>query len=797
MRWRRPQVLAETRERVDRPLRLLALGAIPALPAALLFRPLFCGESFFWGAPLLQFVPWLRQAAATWLEGSAPLWNPLVGCGAPLAANYQTAAFYPANCLHLLLPADVALTWVTALHLVLAGVGMYRWCRSLRLAWLPSLVGALALEGSGFLIARTGLFPSIPFTFAWVPVWLWRAQVLSSRGTLADALWLALSVGLGLLSGHAQTGAYGGLLVGAYVAFRAAEKRDWRAGTRLLGLSLVAALLGAAIAAVQMLPTAELLRESQRSGGVDYEFAMTYSMWPWRLITFFAPGFFGTPADGDYWGYATYWEDAGYVGLLPLLLVVEAVLVARNGSRGGHAALTWFLLACVVISLTLALGSNTPLFPLLFTYLPGFGLFQAPARWLAVTTVCLAALAALGAARWPKGRKGLRRGALAVTSGLALIAAGLAAPSVSASMPDTFGPATARAGAALAVVGLLALLRRDTGWWRLAVAVCVAGDLFVAGSGLVPTVDRTLYEGTTDAGYSLAEKGEWARVYWPSDPDHQDRSYDLEYRVKFGYLSFESFGPGDASYWREVREAQLPNVGMLDGIPSANNFDPLLLGRYVDVMRAAVSAPTVLRAMGVTHVATDTTRQNGEYVDAGPAVDLYEVADSLGHAWVVPCGRQVAPGEALRVLVDPSFDPAAEVLLEVPARCSQPSDDGAAGRVLSLQYDADRVTIRVDLDGPGYLVLADSWYPGWQASVDGEPRPLLRANHSFRAVWLEREEQLVEMVYRPDSFVVGARVSLMALALFIVGWVYAVCSERRRRVQALESRAREADEASR
>ena len=198
----------------------LRITPLVIFPLLLLWRPLFAGESFFWGTPLLQFVPWQRMAAEMWRAGHLPLWNPLAGCGAPLAANYQTAAFYPLNALYLLLPAEVALSWTTALHLALAGWGMYRWARAVGLDRFPALIGALALEGSGFLVARVALFPSIAFTFPWLAIWLWRAEVLAQRRRLRDALWLGLSLGLGLMAGHAQTTFYGGALLAAYLLLR-------------------------------------------------------------------------------------------------------------------------------------------------------------------------------------------------------------------------------------------------------------------------------------------------------------------------------------------------------------------------------------------------------------------------------------------------------------------------------------------------------------------------------------------------------------------------------------------------
>jgi hypothetical protein len=759
----------------------------------LLWRPLLAGEAFFWGTPLLQFVPWQRMAASMWRAGHLPLWNPLVGCGAPLAANYQTAAFYPLNVLYLLLPAEVALSWTAALHLALAGWGMYRWGRAVGLDRFPAFIGALSLSGSGFLVARVALFPSVAFTFPWLAVWLWRAEVLVRRGRPRDALWLGLSLGLGLLAGHAQTAFYGVLTLTAYLVFRTLqEARARRQGTirntqhairntqyvirnaQLIGLALA---LGLGLAAVQLLPTAELMMQSQRSAGVDYDFAMTYSLWPWRLITFVAPDFFGSPGRGDYWGYATYWEDAGYVGVLPLLLAAQAVLGGKRRRKDGGAGQVWFWAGGAFIAVVLALGKNTPVFPFLFRHVPGLNLFQAPARWLAVTTVALAALVALGAQSWPTGHRGWRRGALGIVVGAALLMGGLAAPRLVPGVRPAFGPATARLGGALIVAGALTLLRRDATWWRAAVGGFVALDLLLLGWPVVPTVDRSLYRGSTAAGACLSDEPGPVRIYWPADPTHRDLEYDAEQRVKFSYLTFDDFGPRDVGHWWGMREALLPNAAMLDGVASANNFDPLLVGRTVDLLEAAVETPALLWVMGVTHVVSDRPWPEGdEIADCGlQTASLYRLPDAPGRAWVVPAARHVPPDEMLAALADPAFDPTTEVLLERPVSSIQHPASRTEYPASSIEYQVtlqdapNRVTIRAVLDAPGYLVLADTWYPGWQVAVDGVPAGLLRANYAFRAVWLGVGEHEVEMVYRPTPVLVGGAVSLAALVLLVVG----------------------------
>jgi hypothetical protein len=748
-------------------------------PLLLLWRSLFAGEAFYWGTPLLQFVPWQRTAAAMWRAGRLPLWNPLVGCGAPLAANYQTAAFYPLNLLYLLLPAEVALSWTTALHLALAGWGMYRWRRAVGSDRLPAFIGAMALEGSGFLVARAALFPSVAFTFPWLAIWLWRAEVLVRRRQISDALGLGSALGLGLLAGHAQTAFYGGALLVTYLAYRTLvetksrrrevgsqnlESRIPNPESRLWTLILYAFVVGVGLAAVQLLPTAELMLSSQRSGGVGEEPALTYSLWPWRLITFAAPDFFGNPGRHNYWGYPNYWEGAAYVGVLPLLLAMEAVISRKRGKGEAGSDLTWFWVIVATVSLLLALGKNTPIFPFLFRFAPTFDLFQAPARWLAVATIAMAALASEGAQRWPVGHQGQRRGALGVAVGLSLLVGGLIARRIVRGMPDTFGPATAWLGGLLSAAGVLALLRRDAAWWHRLVGGFILLDLLVFGWSLVPAVDLSLYDdGTEVAAYLNGGPGA-VRIYWPVDLTQPDSDYGAEYRVKFGYLTFDDFGPRNVDYWRGMREALLPNVGMLDGVASVNNFEPLLVGRYAEFLEAIVETPSLLRLTGATHVASDRRWPGGEPVNtSGPAV-IYRLPDALGRAWVVPSARQVGPDEVLAVLADPAFDPTTEILLEHSVTDIQYPVTDIQYQV-TLQDGPNKVTIHASLERPGYLVLADTWYPGWCATVDGEDVELLRANYVFRAVLLGAGDHVVRMLYQPLWLRAGAVLSLGTLVV--------------------------------
>jgi uncharacterized membrane protein YfhO len=87
------------------------------------------------------------------------------------------------------------------------------------------------------------------------------------------------------------------------------------------------------------------------------------------------------------------------------------------------------------------------------------------------------------------------------------------------------------------------------------------------------------------------------------------------------------------------------------------------------------------------------------------------------------------------------------------------------------------VTLRVEAPARGFLVISDSYYPGWHATVDGRPTPILPANHAFRAVEVPQGISVVDMRFRPISLFVGAGIS--ATTLLGIGVVLAVSSRRR------------------
>jgi uncharacterized membrane protein YfhO len=473
----------------------------------------------------------------------------------------------------------------------------------------------------------------------------------------------------------------------------------------------------------------------------------------------FFPDLFGNPAHGDYWGYGNYWEDAIYIGVIPLLFAILA-LVRGVAGRDERKKLIRALGVVSLIAFILALGKNTPIFPWLFEHVPTFDLFQAPARWNLIAVFALSLLAAFGADAWrtPEGRT-LYWMRLA-TAGAAMVA--LAAWLIGALNPtirQTFTVTFMVTGIWLFVFCLIALLRpaQLTIAWIALIGLLVMFDLGLANRGLNPSQPVSLY--TKDSALAARIDADH-RVYMPSD---------LEQEIKFERTHrFDTFEPEVG--WEVVRDTGLPNTSSLDGIPSANNFDPLVPERYSIWMQALEELGDenrlpYLRLMDVGWYAVqDASMASG--------VRYVAVEDPARARLVYEARWEASPEQAVACIFEVGLDPTQVVVLEGSGEggSAEPGD----GEIVSFEQDGpNRIEIAYSSTHDAWLVLSDTWYPGWRAEVEGEGAELLHADYLFRALRVPSGTHTVTFTYRPVSFIVGSSLSgLGTLVLLGLTWLW-------------------------
>ncbi len=275
---------------------------------------------------------------------------------------------------------------------MLAALGAYLYARRIGSSISGAIVTSLVWQGSAFMVGQVG-HTNIVHTAALLPWLLWAIDGYAANGDRRRGVLVAVLVAFQCFAGHQQTFVYALLVAGAYavVMWRASHTAGERRPAYLWSLVMIAA--GLALAAVQILPTLELLRQSLRADA-SYEFFSSFSMPRRFLWTFFAPYVMGG-GDGNFFrapyvGPSFYAEYVAYVGLATVALTLLVLLLKRDGRT-----VFWVIVAGAGI--ILALGRYAPLEIYRFIYaVPVLNLFRVPARHLMEVEFALAVLAGRG-----------------------------------------------------------------------------------------------------------------------------------------------------------------------------------------------------------------------------------------------------------------------------------------------------------------------------------------------------------------------------------------------------------------
>jgi len=335
----------------------------------------------------------LRVAVANLLHGGQlPLWNPYIFCGMPLFAAAQAGVLFPLNWFYLLFSAPVATNLMMLSSYMVAALGAYLYARRSGSSVAGAALTSLIWQGSGFLIGQIGHTNTL-HTAALLPWVLWAIDGYGANGKRSRGLLLATVVAVQVFAGHQQTLVYSLLVATAYALVRWREQAVGKQSRRAYLRSVFFIAAGLVLAAVQLVPTLELLRHSMRSEA-SYDFFSSFSLPPHFVWTFFAPYVVGG-GDGrlfraPYIGPAFYGEYVGYVGLATVALALVALGLKRD-------APTKFWGVVVLTGIVLALGRYAPFdFYKLIYAAPVFNLFRVPARHLMEVEFALAVLAGRG-----------------------------------------------------------------------------------------------------------------------------------------------------------------------------------------------------------------------------------------------------------------------------------------------------------------------------------------------------------------------------------------------------------------
>ncbi|TET53943.1 MAG: hypothetical protein E3J64_02785, partial [Anaerolineales bacterium] len=651
-----------------------------------------------------------------------------------------------------------ALNLLIVLHLWLAGVGAYLWLRSEGASRLGALLGGVVYLFSGYFLVRvlSGHLGVIA-TQSWLPFMLWGlGRAVKSRSWRA-ALVAGVFPGLSALAGHTASFVLVTAVLAAYAAFLAwqrwSEERTVRAAALPLGQAAAMLLAGLGLAAIQLLPMAELVLNSSRQAS-GYEFASRFSWPPGYLITLLVPNFFGEPIRTGYWGDGVYDELILYVGVLPLML-------ALVGLRLRHR-LVPFLGMLGLGGLLVAFGSHGILHQLLYRFVPPFQTLRAPARVGFLFVLAAAALAGLAASALggsgEEERKQLLQGltwtrvGVVVGAAMAVAVVGFQAFALGREENPAAGRLWHQANAATVFAFFLLLSAALLLAWRGARKRSgVFGALAV---GLV-LLDLWTFGGGTLQPVPVQPSSYWSVVAEAvTDPE--------EARVlPWGLNEF------------------FQNGGMEFGLRSVFGYDPLILQRFEEFVTSwpdprartydLLNAGYVVSG-GPLDYSDDEWPQAPQLVHERDGVWVYERPAALPRAWIASQIEVADGATTLNRIHDPDFDPLVMALVEQPIACEPEGDIGSsANEAEILRYEANTIEVLVS-GGGGLLVLSEVDYPGWRATIDGVSVDLVRTDYLLRGVCVPAGEHRVILEYDPPLLTVGLAVTgITAVVLVALG----------------------------
>lgn len=688
-------------------------------------------------------------------DATLPLWNPLEGTGQPLLGQWVHAILHPVTIAVALLRGSVD-GWLLGL-IAYAATGTYFAARALGCTRPASSGAAWGYALSGYLLGMTGNVTYL--AGAATAPWVVAGILLSSSCGGAFVLLGGAAVACSVFAGDPQAVITSAIIGGALAVARCGPAALWR--------TTASGAFGVALAAVQLLPTAAYFgTTARRAAGAEASF---WPLDPPRLIELAAPGFFvGRPSEwvapvfqalGSSSPYPLPWAPSVYIGVAALLLAAAAF-----PTRTGRV-----LLLLAALFAFLAMGPHLGAEQLLGN-VPVWGSFRFAEKLVGPLTLCVSLAAAIGIdaaqeTRW--------LGAAAVTTAILFMCFGLLCALAPGTVEALLGAARGAAGAA-----------------RLARTNLLEGSLHAAlGAGALAALLRWL---PSSAPPPLLTGALAALMF-------AQASAAAPFAVHVGDAKAQaacppalpSDPPGPRIFTAVIHNVTEPAAGMdpIDrlhwqlgslGVPSANvgcNLDSLEGYTGFETTRAQrtiadpASRLALSRRFGVTHVTSEAPRDGNEaetlrQATAGGAPLTLTAAAG---AWSVPHRQWASFAPAVRRVDD--LDAATAALREelssptgaVVVETAVPPPT-AQGRVLALRRDAERLEIEAEAAGDGLLVVNDAWAPGWRATIDGAPVPVLPADVLVRAVPFPRGRHRLVMVYAPPEVTIGVWVSLLASA---------------------------------
>ncbi len=728
-----------------------------------LLAVLASGRTLVWRDTGQLFGPVRTLVVEALRDLRLPLWNPHEALGMPLFAQMMHGVLHPISLAAAIIAPGAGMDAFILVYVALAAIGAAVLSRELGASEAAAAAGGLAYGLSGYVLGMSAILTYL--CAAATAPWTVAALRAAGRGARSGLVGSGIATAALLFAGDPQWAAVAALL-GMALAIETAGLR----GAARAALGIVA---GTALAGVQVVPTLAFLAETRRHAGLTGLERQMWALAPWRMVEIVTPGFFGgrpaldagAPVFRALGGPSEFplpFAPSVFVGAIPIALAAAGLRASRAARVLGVAAL---------VLLWLALGTNLGADQML-RGVPIWGSFRYAEKFVGPLTLCLAALAALGADRIETGSH--RRGPVvaAAVAAFVLVGASLVllphreAQDVGSIVRARLSIGLVHAGVAL---GLLAAVLASA--FRPAVRrrfpAIAAGLVFAQSVAAAPFALHAGARGVVEEHplSGIARSGTLTRIAVAVQSAVRGSSTDLD---EAEWLVAAQSRMGEASF----------NVAShVDEIATYTGLEPNRLTSVSRAFRREFGPDRFVawRRFALTHVVVNEAArfdpEQQRTAEGATSGGRRVLEDPWGFAvWEVPhrpwaffapgAVEVSSPSRALEQLVQEVA--AGSPIVVVEASGPLPI---AAGRVSSDRRDAESLDVEADSASDGLLVVNDAFWPGWEATIDGRATAIFPADGLVRAVVWPGGRHRLHMAYRPVEVRIGWLVTLAGAVL--------------------------------
>lgn len=758
-------------------------------------------------------------------EGIYPLWNPYIFSGMPSFASLSSAPLvnildsalqYAIEGIRLIFPLTPFIRII--LNYVLFGMLVYLLLISLKVNRYASLFSAIAICFIPQYVAFTAFGHNTKFlSLVLIPLIFWSVNRLLNKRNLFYFALTALAMGFQLLRAHVQVCYYTYLFIGIYfiyyVIFEYKDTKKFNNALKGLGLLVGAGIVALMLSAVMYVSIYEYSHFSIRggggaAGGLDYDYASSWSFSPWEMVTFIIPSFFGF-GGATYWGKMPFTDYPLYMGIVVLFLAILAFVIKRD-------RYVIFFGVIAIFSLLVSFGKHLPiLYNPMFEFLPFFNKFRVPSMIHILLDLIMVILAGVSLShlinlkevgdkiKLPRKTKDIRNyfyvfGSIAILFMLFVV---LGKSTIFGWMSTAARPLDLNAQQVayklvltdtvamlflLGITGFLTLYflnsKMKSNMFVIVLMLVLIVDLWVVDYKIIdpkPAMqEESFFSKSEEVDFLQNRQGPF-RIFpiKVGQPGEQPDNWWMYYKLEniYGYHAAK------IKIYQETMDAlQFPQSYFVKFLKRENNqtmLNPnmheiqqdLLVGHQVFLNM--LNCKYLISAYPIPDTSCQAIYRGSQFI--------FENKHALPRAFFVDTILiKQSKDEILNFIKSGKFDPAKAAILEEAPEFEIQS--GRENEVHVVSRDIHHIRLDASVAAPALMVLSEIYYPaGWNAYVDGELTKIYKTNYILRSIFLQPGKHQIEFRFEPSSFKLGLWISVVTFLAVIATLVVSV--KRRKR----------------